>query len=92
MQLLPGYSSYEFKVPRDNSRSEVKLVEDEITFESSPIAGICHEFNRVGNILEAFCYDGDESFEFETLGVYFMVFQTRPDQIRFNLRRSKTWQ
>ena len=92
LPLLPGYTSDEFKVPTDNSCSGVKLVEDEITFESSPIAGICRGFNRVGKILEAFCYDGDESFEFETLGVYFMVFQTGPDQIRFNLRRYKRWQ
>ena len=92
LPLLPGYTSDEFKVPTDNSCSGVKLVEDEITFESSPIAGICRGFNRVGNILEAFCYDGDESFEFETLEVYFMVFQTGPEQIRLNLRRYKRWQ
>ena len=91
---LPGYLSDEFKVSTENPRSEVKIVESGVAFERvkfSPVAGICHDFNRVQKILEVFCFDGDESLEFETLGIYFMAIQTDAAQIQFDLRKFKTW-
>ena len=42
--------------------------------------------------MKAFYFDGDESFEFETLGIYFMAIQTGADQIQFDLRKFKAWQ
>ena len=59
----------------------------------SPVAGVhVTSYDPVRSLLEAFCFTGDSSLDFETKGVYFIAKQTTADTVEIDLRRFRSWQ
>ena len=70
----------------------VRLTEDgnSIEFQQtkfSPAFGV-----RRRNLLNAFCFTGDRSLDFETKGVYFIAKQISAETVEIDLRRFRSWQ
>ena len=55
----------------------------------SPVAGV---YNPVRKLLNAFCFTGDKSLDFETEGVYFIAKQDTAEEVNIDLRLFRTWQ
>ena len=76
----------------------VRLMDDgnSIQFQQtkfSPVSGVrVTSYDCVRSMLEAFCFTGDSSLDFETKGVYFIAKQKTADTIEIGLRRFRSWQ
>ena len=55
----------------------------------SPVAGV---YDPVRSLLNAFCFTGDSSLEFEIQGVYFIAKQKTAETVEIDLRRFRSWQ